>query len=149
MDSIENPFLVTLRLPVSHSPIIVTVLTMAHIFCLLIPWLTGLDLIYKVLLTCCPVFGLAYLIYKYCSGFTKERTTELILAADDDWQIKRDNGEIYPAIMGDSLFVHPALTIILLKYVGNKEYFIFTLDNLEPDLFRRLRVRLRFRVNQV
>lgn len=146
MDRQQNPFLVTLRLPIKNSPIVALALVIAHIFCFLIPWLTGLDLIYKIMLTCCPIFGLAYLFYKHRLDFTKVRTTELILAADDDWQLKQDNGQVYKAVLDDSLFVHPLLTIILLRFGDNKEYFIFTPDNLDTHLFRRLRVRLRYRV---
>lgn len=148
MDSHQNPFLATLRLPIKDSLIVALVLVMAHIFCLFIPWLTDLYLIYKLLLTCCPVFGLVYLYYKYCLGFPKKQTIELILTANDDWQLKQVNGQVHRAVLDDSFFVHPLLTIILLRFGNNKEYFIFTPDNLDADMFRRLRVRLRFRVNE-
>lgn len=75
------------------------------------------------------------------------RVTELILGSEDNWQVKMANGEVNKATLGDSLFVHPLLTIMLLRYGRHKEYFIFTPDNIEDDLFRRLRVRLRFKVN--
>ena len=148
MDSVQNPFLATLRLPIKDSPIIALMLVIAHGFSLFVPWLTGLDLTYKIMLTCGPVSGLVYLFYKYCSGFAKKQTTELILAANDDWQLKQENGQVLRAVLDDSLFVHPLLTIILLRFGDNKEYFIFTPDNLDADLFRRLRVRLRFRVTE-
>ena len=34
-----------------------------------------------------------------------------------------------------------------LRYGRHKEYFIFTPENIDADMFRRLRVRLRFKVN--
>lgn len=74
------------------------------------------------------------------------KVAELILGSEDDWQVKMVNQEVYEAIMGDSLFVHPLLTIILLKYGRHQKYFIFTPENIEANLFRRLRVRLRFKV---
>ncbi len=148
MDSHQNPFLATLRLPIKDSPIVALVLVIAHVFCFFIPWLTGLELIYKLVLTCCPIFGLVHLFYKDYFGLAKKQTIELVLAADDDWQLKQDNGQVHRAVLDDSLFVHPLLTIILLRFGDKKEYFIFTPDNLDADLFRRLRVRLRFRVNE-
>ena len=114
MDSYENPFLVTLRLPIRESLIVTIVLISANGLCLIVPWLTGLDLNLKILLTICPVLSLCYLIYKYRFAVSTVQVTELILGSEDDWQIKMVNGEVHQAILGDSLFVHPLLTIILL-----------------------------------
>ncbi len=147
MDSNENPFLVTLRLPITGSSIITIVLISVNVFCLFVPWLTGLDLNLKILLTVCAVLSLCYLLYKYRITVSTERVAELILGSGDDWQVKMVNGGVHKAILDDSRFVHPLLTIILLRYGPHKEYFIFTADNIENDLFRRLRVRLRFKVN--
>ncbi len=148
MDSSDNPFLATLRLPVKESSITTIVLVLSYVLCLFVPWLTRLDLILKIILTIFPALSLCYLIYKYRSSVTRGRVLELILGSEDDWQVKMANGEVYKAFLSDSLFVHPLLTIILLRYGRNKKYFIFTTDNIEHDLFRRLRVRLRFKVNE-
>ncbi|GJM05503.1 MAG: hypothetical protein DHS20C09_14990 [marine bacterium B5-7] len=78
---------------------------------------------------------------------TTGRVTELILGSEDNWQVKMANGEVHQSALGNSLFVHPLLTIILLRYGRHKKYFFFTQENIEADLFRRLRVRLRFKVN--
>lgn len=147
MDSYENPFLVTLRLPIREPSIITIVLISTNVFCLFVPWLTGLHLNLKILLTVCPVLSLCYLIYKYRITVLTTRVAELILGSEDDWQVKMVNGEVHKAILSDSLFVHPLLTIILLRYGRHKDYFIFTPDNIEINLFRRLRVRLRYKVN--
>lgn len=147
MDSYENPFLVTLRLPIRASSIISYVLISAHVSCLFVPWLTGLDVFLKSLLTMCPLAGLCYLFYKYKYASTEARAAELILNTEDEWQIKMVTGIVHHARLADSLFVHPLLTIILLEYDRHKEYFIFTPENIDADLFRRLRVRLRFKVN--
>jgi hypothetical protein len=147
MDRCENPFLATLRLPLTESRIITTGVISAHFFSLFVPWLIGLSLIFKIMLTVCPVLSLCHLFYKYRFPLAKERAAELILGSEDDWQIKMDNGLIHQAILGDSLFVHPLLTIILLKYDRHKKYFIFTPENIDADQFRRLRVRLRFKVD--
>jgi membrane-bound toxin of toxin-antitoxin system len=144
MDSYENPFLVTLRLPIRDSSIITIVLISAIVFCTFLPWYTSLDLNLKIMLT---VLCLCYLIYKHRFTVATGRVTELILGSEDNWQVKMANGEVNKATLGDSLFVHPLLTIMLLRYGRHKEYFIFTPDNIEDDLFRRLRVRLRFKVN--
>ena len=99
------------------------------------------------MLTMFPILSLSYLIYKYRITVTARRVTELILGPEDDWQVKMANGEVNKATLVDSRFVHPLLTIILLRYDRHKEYFIFAPDNIEVDLFRKLRVRLRFKIN--
>ena len=78
---------------------------------------------------------------------SNKSVAELILGIEDDWQVKLKDGEVYEATLADSMFVHPLLTIILLKYEGHADYFIFTPSNIDADLFRRLRVRLRFQLN--
>lgn len=72
----------------------------------------------------------------------------LILDAEDRWQIILNNDTSHHAELGKSLFVHPWLTIISLKFNNNQKYFIFTPEIVEADLFRRLRVRLRFKVGK-
>jgi hypothetical protein len=67
---------------------------------------------------------------------------------EDNWQVKMHNGTVHPAKLDHRLFVHPWLTIILLFFDNRQEYFIFTPEIIETDLFRRLRVRLRFKVGE-
>ena len=147
MDSYENPFLVTLRLPIRGSSIIESVHILANTFCIFVPWLTGLNINFKIMLTILPVLNLCYLYYKFRFTQITGRATELILSPEDDWQVNTVNGVVYEATIGDSLFVHPLLTIMSLRYGRHKEYFIFTPENIDADMFRRLRVRLRFKVN--
>ena len=145
MEQTENPFLATLRLPVKLSSIVIIVAITAHIIALVLPWFTGLELIIKILLTCLPVVSFCFYLYKYYYQ-GKERATELILNSEDHWQVKMDNGRVHQALLGNSLFVHPWLTIISLTYDNHREYFIFTPEIIDTTLFRRLRVRLRFQI---
>ncbi len=85
-----------------------------------------------------------HLFYKSRFSTDEQCAVELILSSENDWQVKLKNEQVHHAVLGDSLFVHPLLTIILLKYNACAKYYIFTPENIEADLFRRLRVRLRF-----
>jgi hypothetical protein len=147
MDRRENPFLLTIRLPLKPSPTIVNATILVHVLSMFLPWLTGLAFTIKILLTICSAFSLLYLLYRYRLSSTRQDVAELILNQEDDWLIKSSNGEIHSATLGDSLFVHPLLTIILLRYADSSEYFMFTPENTDADSFRRLRVRLRFKVD--
>lgn len=148
MDKIENPFLATLRLPVKNSPILLIVSIVLHIICFFLPWLTGLSLTIKIILSCVPVASFFYYFYQYHFYKVKMRVSELILSSEDNWQLRMSNGVVHYASLGSSLFVHPWLTIISLTYENRQEYFIFTPETLDADQFRRLRVRLRFRIDE-
>ncbi|MCZ6802773.1 MAG: hypothetical protein O7D86_02260 [Proteobacteria bacterium] len=146
MNRTENPFLATLRLPLKIPPIIITASVLVHIISLFLPWLTGLEFSIKIILTCIPIASICYYRYKYKIYQDKERATELILNAEDIWQVKMNNGVVHQAILGKSLFVHPWLTIISLNYDKQRAHFIFTPEIIDAGQFRRLRVRLRFQI---
>ncbi len=148
MDKTENPFLATLRLPVKNSSILLMVVIAVHFMCLILPWLTGLALYIKSILTSVVLVSLCYYLYQYRFYDAKKRVIELILGEEDNWQVKMNNGAVHQAKLGHSRFVHPLLTIISLMYENSREYFIFTPEILDADLFRRLRVRLRFQVGK-
>ncbi len=148
MDKIENPFLVTLRLPVKNSPILLIVSITLHVICLFLPWLTGLNMYIKIILTFVPVLSFCFYFYKYRFYRAKTGVSELILTSEDNWQLKMNNGAMHYAKLGNTLFVHPWLTIISLIFDNRREYFIFTPEILDADQFRRLRVRLRFQIGE-
>ncbi len=148
MDKIENPFLATLRLPVKTSPILLIVVISVHFICLFLPWLTGLALYIKGILISAVLISLCYYSYQYRFYNADNRVIELILGEDDNWQVKMNDGAVHQAKLSHNRFVHPLLTIILLMYENSREYFIFTPETLDADLFRRLRVRLRFQIGE-
>lgn len=153
MDKSTNPFLVTLRLPVKTSTILLICTETVHFICLFLPWLTKLALFNKILLSVLALISLYYYLSKYPFSDGKNRIAELILSSEGNWQVKMANGYLYRAKLHHSLFVHPWLTIISLVYENKvykkkREYFIFMPDSLDADLFRRLRVRLRFQVGE-
>lgn len=147
MDRFQKPFLATLRLPIATPQIVVKLQVLAYTVALFAPWFSSISLIFKVILSIFPIVGLCYIINKTAFFMSNKSVAELILGIEDDWQVKLKDGEVYEATLADSMFVHPLLTIILLKYEGCADYFIFTPSNTDADLFRRLRVRLRFKLN--
>ncbi len=144
MDRNENPFLATIRLPVKISPIILFTGIAMHFISVFLPWFTGLEFNIKAILTCIPIASISYYLYKYNFYQSNERAVELILNSEDNWQVKMDNGVVHQASPANSLFVHPWLTIISLRYANQREHFILTPEFTDADQFRRLRVRLRF-----
>jgi len=148
MDKTENPFLVTLRLPVKNSPVLLIFVLTVHFICLFLPWATNISLYIKNILSGFVLISLFYYLYKYNFSNAKKRVAELILASDDSWQVKMNDGAVNKAKLHHSIFVHPWLSIISLTFGKRREYFIFTPETLNADQFRRLRVRLRFQVGE-
>lgn len=147
MDKTDNPFLRTLRLPVKISPILLIVGISLHFVCLFLPWVTDLVLYIKIILTFVVTVSFSYYCYQMGFYSVKKQVNELILSSEDNWQLKMANGAVHQARLGADLFVHPWLTIFSLSYNNKREYFIFTPEILDADQFRRLRVRLRFKLS--
>ena len=85
---------------------------------------------------------------QYNSRMDNNSVEALILDAEDKWQIKLKNNVSHNAKLGKTLFVHPLLTIISLSINHKQKYFIYTPEIIDADLFRRLRVRLRFKARE-
>ena len=143
-----NDFLHTFRLPVKASVIVYRIVIITHLFCIFLVWLNALSILTKVIVTCMVCLSFyEYLrkkkLYKSGQGIDK-----LILNPDDEWRVRMLDGTTYCAILGNSLFIHPCLTIFALEFNHQQKYFIYTPEILDADMFRRLRVRLRFKVDE-
>lgn len=148
MDNTNNPFLTTFRLPVKMSPILYRIVIILHIISLILVWNNALSILTRIILS-----GLITAnFYVYCRKIRLSKSFKgvcnLILNAEDEWQVKMQDGSTYNAILENHVFVHPWLTIFSLKFNQRRQYFIFTPEILDTDTFRRLRVRLRFRVGE-
>ena len=145
MDSTENPFLYTLRLPVKMPFSVKFSVIVAHVLSLFFPWFTGLDLNLKVIASCFVVISLCYYLKIYFYSPDEIKVSELILDSEDQWTVRKTDGQVFNATLGDTQFVHPLMTIVSIKQGKQTGYYIFTREVLDKDLFRRLRVRLRYK----
>ena len=148
MDNTSNAFLHTIRLSVKQSPILLRFVIFTHILCLIMIWLNSLILIIKVVISC--FIGISFCVFFHRTRLDKTVAAidSLILDSEDNWQVKMLDGTVYSADLNNNLFVHPWLTIICLYFNHRRQFFIFMPEILESDTFRRLRVRLRFRLGE-
>lgn len=146
MEKIDNPFLQTLRIPVKKSPILHFIVSFLHITCLIMPWVSAIPIAFKIILTVFLIVSFYFHLAKFKESRSDQRPVELILNSKDEWQVKMRKGQVFTAELAPYLFVHPWLTIITLNYEGRRDAFILTSETLDAELFRRLRVRLRFKV---
>ena len=147
MDSTENPFLNTLRLPVKIPFSVIFLVLAVHVISLFLPWVTRLDLGIKLFASGFVALSMGYYLYDYFLSSDEKKVSELILSAEDKWTIRTEDGQVYTATLGTTQFVHPWLTIVSLKYGKGCGYYIFTPEVIDKDQFRRLRVRLRYKLD--
>lgn len=148
MDNTSNPFLHTFRLPVKMSPILSRIVIIVHVISLIMVWNNALPTSTRIILS--SLITASFYVYSRKSRLSNysRGVGNLILNAEDEWQVKMQEGSTYIAILDNHVFVHPWLTIFSLKFNQRRQYFIFTPEILDADTFRRLRVRLRFRVGE-
>lgn len=72
------------------------------------------------------------------------RRYELIENAGTGWLLACNDGEAEPVEVLPGSLVHPHLTVLRLKTGQGLHNLVLTRDNVCPDSFRRLRVRMRF-----
>ena len=127
----DNPFLNTIRLPVRTSPLLIFGIIMLHFISLFLPWFSSLAIWIIFVIMVLTIVSLAVYLYRVFFDQELNRISELILDAEDNWQVKTINNESYAATLGSSLFVHPLISIISLAYKKDgdkrKKYFILSI----------------------
>ena len=71
----------------------------------------------------------------------------LLWDADDEWTLHLQNKQTLSGELAHSTFIHPWLTVLNFKNPGKwrQRSVIILPDNIHPDVFRQLRVRLQLR----
>jgi len=119
---------------VSHTATIICILFMP------VPILLHLVMIITVVGSC---------IYYCCIYLARKDLSspvQLLLSIKDVWTLVDSNGEREVQLLSESL-VHPALVVLRFKDNRHTRVFILTPGTVNPDILRRLRVRLRFGKN--
>ncbi len=149
MDKTPNPFLYSLRLPVSTPPSIHYAVIISHSISLMVPWLSTLSMTHKSLICLLVLISLVLYYSRWGSAGLVRDIDQLVLDADDDWFIQYRNGDQDKAVFGHYQFVNEWLTVLSLRRENKHLFFVYTPEILEPDEFRRLRVRIMHRLKPV
>jgi len=70
---------------------------------------------------------------------------QLVLNQAGEWWLSFTCGDTLPVVLKPMAFVHPLLVVLTFKAETGSYRVMLTPDTVDPDTFRRLRVRLRFR----
>jgi hypothetical protein len=74
-----------------------------------------------------------------------DAVTEAILQGDGSWTVRAGHAEPVSATLANDSVVSPYLTVLVFKLAdGRRRSLLLLPDNVEPETFQRLRVRLRF-----
>lgn len=148
MDSSYNPFLQPIRLNVALPTSFYITLLAIHLPAVMLPWFTALPVMLKAV-TSLAVLG-SYFYYTFAGTLvtTVNTVEQIVLDSNDDWQLVLVNGDILSAGFGERHYIHPLLTILELRHNREKYFFLFTPENVEKESFRRLRVRIKHRLNR-
>jgi hypothetical protein len=74
---------------------------------------------------------------------------QLVLNQAGEWWLSITSGDTLPVELKPMAFVHPLLVVLIFKGETGSYRVILTPDMVDPDTYRRLRVRLRFRHHQM
>ena len=146
MDTTHNPYLQPLRLKVSIPASIYILIILIHLPAIIMPWLTSLPTLYKLMVSLGVCLSLAMQPYLSQLLKTARRVSEIVLDQSDSWQIRTAAGEILPSSYGTRHFVHPKLTLVELRQQEQVYRFVFTSANTSIEQSRHLRTRLKHRV---
>ena len=94
--------------------------------------------------SCCLLLLLAGLHYIHLYLYRLNQRYVLILRGHDDWLLATGNAAPARAMLLPGSYVQPYLAVLTFRQGAAKTSVILLHDNVDPELFRRLRVLLRF-----
>lgn len=124
----------------------------------LFQWLMGLHLLlagslffFSLNIAKWPLFiflllSAARYAYLYSKQVFPSQAKWLILDDEDNWTVITSTGERLSVELIPPGFVHPLMIALKFRLNGKKLNVVLLKDNLQADVHRRLRVRLRFPV---
>lgn len=143
----NNSFLQTIRLPVNISPWLPVYLLVIHSGALLLIWQTAMA-VWLALVCCIAILIHAgFMLRRYLPRFNPDLVREIILAADDTWRIRDGHGRCHAAELLTDTFLHPRLVVLRLRCANGLHRAVIIRDRYNEAMLRRLRVRLRHRVD--
>ncbi len=146
MSSRESAFELPIHIHYRPSAWVLYGLTISHIGAMICLFPIVIPIGLKFLLGSAIVYSTIRTYRTYLKASTAIKPIQLILNAEDEWIIITSDGNNQASTLLPESFVHPYL-VVLRFATENKRYFAFILtpDNVDQDILRRLRVRLKFR----
>jgi hypothetical protein len=134
------------ELPIAIRPSrwLAVVLYITHIGAILILLVTGLPLVVRSLLIGAVIINLWVTTRSILLQKSLRSPVQLLLNAAGEWYLTMSNGDVHEVALRPGAFVHPWLVVLPFRRGSRRPVVILTPDVVDKDLFRRLRVRLKF-----
>jgi hypothetical protein len=141
----QNHFEWPLFLPVRPSSWLTAGLYLAHSGAILALVASSVPMAIQLPIIAGLLASLARVHRLFVSRTSPRSAVQLVLNPADEWVVGLANGENVTATLKPMAFVHPLLVVMSFQAVRQTYRIILTPDTVDPDSFRRLRVRLRFK----
>ena len=132
------------RVPIRLSRWLLAGLSLTHAGAILVLWPVALPLWIKWILLVMIGTGFGYSMRRHLF-FSGDGPLELLLNCEDEWFITTGKGETCELQLLTGYYVHPWLVVLPFRGDAGKHTVILTPDMIDADVFRRLRVRLRYK----
>lgn len=144
----DSKFVAPVRIPINSSRWLLAGITLAHsgAFCIL--WQLTLPYWVKIVLLPLIASSLAVSCYRHLY-ISADSLKELLLTSEDEWLLTTRNGKTYEGRLLHGHYVHPGLVVLPFATGNRRLTVVITPEMIDEDVFRRLRVRLRYRKKSV
>ena len=122
-------------------------ISLAHGGAVRLLWPVALPVGLKIILLLMICASFVKSMHSHLYYFNDNDPVELFLNNEDEWFLTTRKGETYEVQLYPEHYVHPWLVVLLFRAEAQKHTIILTPDMINPDIFRRLRVRLRYKKN--
>ena len=142
MNRFELPLYITVR----PSLWVAIGIYASHAGAVLVLILSGLPWTVNALITAGVLTSLIQTRSRYLSLTHPASVLEIILNHAGEWWLTTAGGQTVQVMLAPGAFVHPSLVVLAFKADQQGYRVILTPDVTDSDSFRRLRVRLKFKV---
>jgi len=134
-----------LQLELKPSRLLFSIVLALHTIALLMIYLLPVNSLLKLFTALLVISTFMYFVYYQAFRKSAKAIIKVIWDASDEWFLVTRSGEQMPAnLVGDS-FSHPRLAVLNFKIPEHffQKRVVLLRDNVDENLFRRLRVRLK------
>jgi len=139
-----NHFALPILILIKPSPWLAGGIVAIHIGAVLALFAADLHWPVRCLLVLVVAAGLIHALFTHVLQWYPEAPVQLLLPAESECLLTCCNGQTNSVQLMPAAFVHPRFTVLSFKGVKRRYTVILTPDVVGADMFRRLRVRLRF-----
>lgn len=143
-----NQFALPILIFIKPSPWLAGGIVAVHLGAVIALFAADLHWTAQCILMFMVIASLIHALLSYILQKHRDTPVQLLLTAGAEWWLTCVSGQTFAVQLMPAAFVHPLLTV--LSFQGNERHYsvILTPDVVDADMFRRLRVRLRFQHDQ-